>query len=231
MDEATAQRLIDEQQRYYRARAPEYDEWWQRSGAYDRGPHENAQWRADIEEVERAVEAFAPRGAVLELAAGTGLWTRHLVRHADSLTAVDAAPEALALNRARVGDDVDFVLADIFEWAPPRRYDACFFGFWISHVPAPRFAEFWQLVERALVPDGRVFFVDTQPPSMGWSTVELDGEVARRRLNDGREFEIVKRYYDPSVLQQELAELGWALDVRTTAAGLLIVGVGATGGA
>jgi hypothetical protein len=69
---------------------------------------------------------------------------------------------------------------------------------------------------------------------MGWSTVELDGEVARRRLNDGREFEIVKRYYDPSVLQQELAELGWALDVRTTAAGLLIVGVGgraATGGA
>ncbi len=226
MDEATAQRLIEEQQRYYRERAPEYDQWWERIGAYDRGPEENARWRADIAEVERALEAFAPRGAVLELAAGTGLWTRHLVRYAESLTAVDAAPEALELNRTRVGDGVELVSADIFEWEPPRRYDVCFFGFWLSHVPVPRFAEFWQLVDRALVPGGRVFFVDTQPPSMSWSTVELDGDVARRQLNDGREFEIVKRYYDSSTLQRQLAELGWAVDVRTTEGGFFILGDG-----
>jgi hypothetical protein len=30
-------RLLDEQRRFYRARAPEYDEWWQRAAHYDTG--------------------------------------------------------------------------------------------------------------------------------------------------------------------------------------------------
>jgi hypothetical protein len=29
--------VLEEQRRYYRARAPEYDDWWQRRGRYDRG--------------------------------------------------------------------------------------------------------------------------------------------------------------------------------------------------
>ena len=32
--------LLAEQRSYYRARAPEYDEWWQRQGRYDRGVEE-----------------------------------------------------------------------------------------------------------------------------------------------------------------------------------------------
>lgn len=30
--------LFAEQRAYYQARAPEYDEWWQRQGRFDRGP-------------------------------------------------------------------------------------------------------------------------------------------------------------------------------------------------
>jgi SAM-dependent methyltransferase len=227
MDEATARRLIAEQQRYYRARAAEYEDWWDRRGSFDQGPADNAHWRADILEVEAALEAFEPRGDVLELAAGTGIWTRRLERYADRLTALDSAPETLELNRGRAGDDVEFVVADIFEWEPPRRFDACCFGFWISHVPPTRFAEFWALVDRALVPDGRVFFVDTTISSMGAATLELEGGRARRRLNDGREFEIVKRYYDPQALRDELEELGWGMTIRTTTNGFFILGAGA----
>ena len=29
--------LLAEQRSFYRARAPEYDEWWQRQGPYDQG--------------------------------------------------------------------------------------------------------------------------------------------------------------------------------------------------
>ena len=43
---------------------------------------------------------------------------------------------------------------------PDRRYDAVFFGFWISHVPEEKFASFWSLVAEALEPGGRVFFFD-----------------------------------------------------------------------
>jgi hypothetical protein len=32
------ERLLAEQRAYYEARAPEYDEWWQRRGRFDLGP-------------------------------------------------------------------------------------------------------------------------------------------------------------------------------------------------
>src|SRR5581483_4057066 len=161
MDEAAVDRLLAEQRRYYRERAPEYDDWWFRRGRYAHDPqHVRDAWFADQRELEHALDAFAPRGEVLELAAGTGLWTRHLVRHAARVTAVDASPEVLALNRARVdASNVNYVVADLFTWQPAQTYDVCFFGYWLSHVPDARFAAFWQLVAQALRPSGRVFLI------------------------------------------------------------------------
>ena len=75
----SAERL-EEQKRYYAARAPEYDDWWYRRGRYAFDPDEKENWDADVAEVEAAVEAFVPRGPMLELAAGTGIFTRKLVR-------------------------------------------------------------------------------------------------------------------------------------------------------
>jgi hypothetical protein len=37
-----------------------------------------------------------------------------------------------------------------------------------------------------------------------------------RRLDDGREFQIVKRFYDPRALEQQLASLGWTFQVAET---------------
>ncbi|MFC6870182.1 hypothetical protein [Haloechinothrix salitolerans] len=48
----------------------------------------------------------------------------------------------------------------IVRWQPDRRYDVVFFEFWLSHVPAERFASFWSLVADCLVSDERVLFVD-----------------------------------------------------------------------
>jgi demethylmenaquinone methyltransferase/2-methoxy-6-polyprenyl-1,4-benzoquinol methylase len=227
MDEATTDRLIAEQKAYYSARAPEYDDWWERRGRYDFGVDSNAHWAADVRELEGELDRFAPRGDVLELAAGTGLWTRHLVRQADRVTAVDAAPETLELNRARVGAPVDYVVADLFDWAPPRRFDTCFFGFWLSHVPPTRFGDFWGLVDRALRPGGRLLFVDSADPTPGTPSHQIDEHRSRRTLADGREFEVVKRWYEPAPLEAELHALGWEVAVRTTANGCFLVGSGA----
>lgn len=72
VDRGTVERVLAEQQRYYRARAPEYDDWWFRRGAYALDPETEARWFADVRELEAALETFGPRGDVLELAAGTG---------------------------------------------------------------------------------------------------------------------------------------------------------------
>ncbi len=37
-----------------------------------------------------------------------------------------------------------------------------------------------------------------------------------RRLNDGREFRIVKIFYDPVELEARLVSMGWRFSVRTT---------------
>ena len=213
--------LLAEQARYYRERACEYDDWWFRRGRYDRGADANARWFAEVAEVQDALERFQPAGRVLELACGTGLWTRRLVAHADTVTAVDASPEMIELAHAELNDPkVSYIQADLFEWEPEQTYDVCFFSFWLSHVPEAQFENFWAKVGRALGTEGRVFFTDSLPSDLASSTdhrLPAEGEeTMTRRLVDGREFRIVKRFYEPHALCQRLADLGWDAQVQAT---------------
>jgi demethylmenaquinone methyltransferase/2-methoxy-6-polyprenyl-1,4-benzoquinol methylase len=213
---------VAEQKRYYAERAPEYDDWWYRRGRYELEPDALARWQADAAQAERALEAFAAGGSVLELAAGTGIWTRKLVRLADRVVAVDANSETLALNTA----EADLVLADIFDWRPAERFDLVFFSFWLSHVPEERFDEFWSLVRGALVPGGRVFLVDSGAGDTAHTgTDQADGEETRS-LADGRTFRIVKRRWAPAELAQRVRPLGFELELRDSANGHFLYGGG-----
>ena len=214
--------LLSSQRTYYRARAPEYDAWWRREGRYDCGAAANSRWFAEAAVLEQALARFRPYGDILELACGTGLWTKRLVPDARSLTAVDAAPEMIARNRTRLGGTtVEYVEADLFDWEPaPGAYDLCFFAFWLSHVPQSRFETFWATVSRALAPRGRVFFIDSDRSDRSTASdhrLPRSGEDTMvRRLDDGREFRIVKRFYEPPWLERRLSELGWRIEVRRT---------------
>ena len=108
-------------------------------------------------------------------------------------------------------------------------FDAVFFSFWLSHVPPERFEEFWELVRRCLrekgdrleaYPTGRVFFIDSrrEPTSTAIDHCLPDPStpVMRRLLNDGREFEVYKIFYEPAELMQRLSELGWRFEIRQT---------------
>ena len=152
------------------------------------------------------------------------------------MTAVDSSAAMLALNRAKntaTATRLTTIEADLFTWQPPRRYDTVFSSFWISHVPASRWSDFWALVERALVPGGRVHFLDNAHPeharhrehAADWPEAaglrppdrpDERGDTMTRRLRDGSSYEIVKRYWHPPELERDLAALGWASEVRTT---------------
>ena len=122
--------LLDEQLAYYRARAGEYDEWFERTGRYDRGPEHRSRWFAEVARVEASLAEQRPLGDVLELACGTGIWTRRIAPHADHVTAVDASREMLVLNQDRLRSErVEYIRADLFDWRPPRRFDTILFGF------------------------------------------------------------------------------------------------------
>jgi demethylmenaquinone methyltransferase/2-methoxy-6-polyprenyl-1,4-benzoquinol methylase len=213
--------VLAEQIAYYRARAGEYDEWFLRQGRYDQGPELNRQRFAEVAEVQAVLERHAPYGRVLELACGTGWWTEQLAHHAERIMAVDASPEVIEINRQRVQRaKVTYDIADLFAWKPRERYDLVFFSFWLSHVPSERFAPFWELVRAALVPGGRVFFIDSRYAQTSTARDQpLEGIHAvtlQRRLNDGREFRIVKVFYAPDELSHRLHSVGWDIQIATT---------------
>jgi len=213
----TVEDVLAEQRRYYAARAPEYEDWWWRRGRYALDGEDEERWFADVAEVENALRELAPLGDALELAAGTGIWTRQLVPLADRVVALDANEETLALNDA----GAEHVVADLFAWEPEERFDSCVFGFWISHVPAARFAEFWTLVRRAVRPGGRVFLVDGAIGGRG-----PGGEEELRTLNDGRAFRIVKRFWTPAELTELVRPFGFELALRESANGQFLYGSG-----
>ena len=212
--------FLRQQIEYYRARATEYDEWFLRIGRYDRGEDHRKKWFAELEQVREALSSALRGGDVLELACGTGLWTPHLLPGSNRVVAVDATPEVIDICRNRVTDNrVEFIESDIFTWKPTERFDLIFFGFWLSHVPMSCFDGFWDGLRDAIKPDGTVFFVDSlltqDSTAVNHDKLDRSGR-STRKLNDGREFEIVKIFHEPSVLEKQLLEMGWRGEVRTT---------------
>ena len=221
MNDPVPSQTLQDMIAYYKARADEYDEWFYRRGRYDRGPELNARWFAEIDEVFAAFDALAMSGDVLELAAGTGIWTERLLHTASTITIVDASPEMIAINQARMASErVSYAQADLFTWHPTRLYDTVCFGFWISHVPLERLDAFLAMVASALRPGGKVFFVDGRREQSSTAVnhvlPEQGSQVMTRKLNDGRAFQIVKNYYEPAFLTDHCAAAGLTVDVRET---------------
>ena len=215
--------VLDTQLAYYRARAPEYDEWFHRHGRYDRGADLTAAWQAELAVVRSWLNALDLDGLeVLELAPGTGLWTAELLEAGAQVTAVDAAPEMLeALRRRCGGPRLTTVHADLFAWVPARRYDAVVACFFMSHVPDERLASFLALVASALRDDARCFLLDGVREEASTARDHVLGDVRsqtmQRRLDDGRTFEIVKVFRDDEELTTACAHAGLDVDVRRTA--------------
>lgn len=212
---------IQEQIAYYRARAGEYDQWFYRIGRYDHGHEVNQRWFDEAAEVMRALHQLGPFDEVLELACGTGIWTRELVKVGSRITAVDASPEVIEINRTKLlSPNVEYAQADLFAWEPEREYDLVAFAFWLSHVPPESLDGFLRKVCRAVRPGGRIFMVDSRLAQTSTAKdhpiAEHDEPFQVRKLNDGREFKIVKVFYEPQSLQDKFTEAGIQADVKGT---------------
>ncbi len=209
----TGDDILREQITYYRRRAAEYD-----ATAYG----DVVQAAARIDAIVTALPLTGAR--VLELACGTGMWTRALAGHAASVLAVDAAPQAIAVARRRCPAGVGFVVADVFSWRPRLRPDVVFFGFWLSHVPSARLAPFLAHVAAMLAPGARVAFVDQHADQARFDAApgERDPEVIERALRDGTRHRLVKVYDDVDTLGARFAACGWTTAVHRDGADWIV---------
>ena len=210
---------------YYEARAGEYDDWYLRRGRYERGPIHDAAWNAELDSAGRWLDALPIGGEIVELAAGTGWWSPLLASKGE-LWLYDAAEAPLERARERLlahGLRAHIHIRDA--WAEPdRAVNAVVLGFWLSHVARDRTAAFLALARRWLKPDAVLAVIDSLPdPQSGAADhPPVVEDRAVRRLEDGREFTIVKVHRTVDELGGALVEAGFR-DAEVTTTGRFFV--------
>ncbi len=222
------QRDADAEMRaYYAARAPEYDDWYLRRGRYSHGSMSDLAWQAELDGATTWLDSLPMRGEIVELAAGTGWWSPLLAQKGE-LSIYDAVEEPLGRARERLL--AHRLRAHIHvrdAWADPdRQVDALFTGFWLSHVPRARLHAFLRVAHRWLKPGGIYAFVDSlnDPESGAADRIPPSGDLAVRRLADGRQFTIPKVFYTPSELESALLGAGFRDATVTTTGRFFLLG-------
>jgi demethylmenaquinone methyltransferase/2-methoxy-6-polyprenyl-1,4-benzoquinol methylase len=188
---------------YYAARAPEYDR-----------VYEKPERQHELRLLERWVPTVFAGRRVLEVAAGTGYWTRFIAPQTTSLLSTDATDQTLAVGRKRVvSRKVTFALADAYALHDELgRFDGAFAGFWLSHVPKSRLGEFFASLHARLEPGAKVLLLDNRfVAGSNHPITETDAEgntYQTRRLQNGSVHKVLKNFPSGEELLAMVAGLG-----------------------
>ena len=189
---------------YYRARAHEYER-----------VYEKPERQSDLARLHARVAAAFSGRAVLEVACGTGYWTRRIAPTATGVTGCDLAPEVLELARLQqpTAHPATFVLGDAFSLETVTGdFDAAFVGFWWSHVPMADLPRFLRRLHRRVGVGSRVFIVDNryvEGSSHPITRVDTAGNsYQERKLADGSQYEVLKNFPAADVVRAAIQRAG-----------------------
>ena len=195
---------MDDLAAYYAKRAAEYERF------YDK-PERQAEYAALR---ERVAGLLAGR-RVLELACGTGYWTKVMSATAREVTALDFNQEMLdvAGSKNLPKDKVAFGIGDAY--ALPdlgRRHDALFAGFWWSHVLLQDLDSFLRGAVDAVAPGALIVFLDNrfvEGSNTPVSRRDAQGNGYQpRALDDGSIYEVLKNFPDDAELLRRASAHG-----------------------
>jgi ubiquinone/menaquinone biosynthesis C-methylase UbiE len=195
---------------YYRDRAAEYDVIYAKP-----------ERQADLASLHNLLPPLVAGSSVLEIAAGTGYWTRTLSTSAEAVTATDLSTETLDVARTRKYGpaSVAFQVADAYALDQvPGQFDVAFIGFFWSHILRGDLPRFLTGLHARLGPGARVIVLDNlyvHGSSTPVSRTTGDGDTFQQRtLTDGRSYEILKNF--PAREEFATDVVAWAPDAKWT---------------
>lgn len=163
--------------------------------------------KAELDAIADSMREALKGRRVLEVACGTGYWTKIAAEVATHVVALDISPKTLAVaqSRALPPESVEFCVHDAYELASVQgTYNAGLANFWLSHVPKARVEGFLEGFHRRLGEGSIVFMADNlYLPKSGGTLVVKRGNpdsFRLRRMPDGSMAEIIENYYDESSL-------------------------------
>jgi len=189
---------------YYAARAAEYEK-----------VYEKPERQRDLARLHAVIPSYFENRRVLEVACGTGYWTRRIAPLVSSIVACDLTTETLAVAQANQPPrgNVSFVVADAYDLAAvPGAFDAVFAGFWWSHVRHADLRRFLDGLHKRLEPKSLVVFVDNcYVEGSNWPITHTDAEgntFQRRRLENGAEHDVLKNFPTSDEVQAVIERSG-----------------------
>ena len=170
-----------------------------------------------LEEVTRLVEVARSKlfGSLLDVPCGTGFWMLSYAGNCQSMTLIDQSPRMLEESRRKavglgVEDRVELIEADLLSYEYPRgRFDSVLVGFLLGHLTDAETDALMNCLRMASKPGATVAVFESF-----WSAARQKGRDKvgrqRRRLKDGREFDIFKRYF----AEEDLADFKARFDLE-----------------
>lgn len=187
---------------YYARRANEYER------IYDKPERQ-----ADLSRLQKTLPSLLDGRRVLEIACGTGYWTRFIATRAAAVVATDVNEEVLALARLKdyARNNVTFRCLDIYsDESVPGPFDGGLAAFWWSHVPRHDLGRFLEAFHRRLDAGARVVYVDNRYVEGSSSPLSRRDEHGNtyqmRTLDDGSQYEVLKNIPDGAEMHAALAD-------------------------
>ena len=174
--------------------------------------YDKAERQEDLEAMRGHVAEVLRGHTVLELACGTGYWTRIIAETAEKVVATDVNPEMIAMAQLRKLDPakVSLRVADARDLPDDLGdFTAVFIGFWWSHVKREEYERFLAQLKARVGKDVLVVLLDDDYVEGSSETVartDLEGNTYQiRSTPDGERYEIPKTYPSDSALRKKLA--------------------------
>lgn len=193
---------------YYEKRAPDYED------IYDKPER-----RDDLIWLENKLLGEVAGRWIVEIACGTGYWTRRMASVAKAILATDVSSKlATAAGESVQTGCVSTAVADIYSLPSYSKYDCVVGGFIYSHVPCAQRQQVLQSIQQSLGFGRRLVLFDNKfvPGSSTAISKRTDAgdTVQVRTLSDGSNHEVIKNFPSATELSNDLQSICSSVEVN-----------------